>query len=167
MRFVLSRRNFVKFNFMPRPFGWISFLLKLTGTMWGGAKLYGRIRNRQSLNVILNLVLTKEVECRSDQVRQSNYKIAFLLFQQLFRNQPQQQQPQQSGTSQPIHVLQQQQQQYLQQQAAAAQQQQLAFNTAPYVINAQEPYILAAGKLSKPQEPRTSHPNKYVTCYYF
>ncbi|KAK6633384.1 hypothetical protein RUM44_003986 [Polyplax serrata] len=96
-------------------------------------------------------LLTKEVECRSDQVRQSNYKIAFLLFQQLFRNQPQQQQPQQSGTSQPIHVLQQQQQQYLQQQAAAAQQQQLAFNTAPYVINAQEPYILAAGPTVLPQ----------------
>lgn len=67
-------------------------------------------------------------------------------FQQLFRNQQQQQQPQQSGTSQPLHVLQQQQQQYLQQHAAAAQQQQLAFNTAPYVINAQEPYILAAGE---------------------
>lgn len=43
-------------------------------------------------------------------------------------------------------LQQQQQQQYLQQQAAAAQQQQLAFNTTPYVINAQEPYILAAGK---------------------
>lgn len=66
------------------------------------------------------------------------YNFLIYFFQQLFRSQQQQQ----SGTTQQIQVL--QQQQYLQQQAAT---QQLAFNTAPYVINGPEPYILA-GELS-------------------